>query len=70
METLNLRENKKALCIKALNKVSTIKKAADLLGIPERTLYIWIKDFQIKNEFELNNGRINKNYTTEERRGN
>jgi transcriptional regulator with PAS, ATPase and Fis domain len=54
-ENLNLKFNTDKLILKALNKSETIKEAADLLGITERTLYHWLK----KNN-------LNKNYKTNE----
>ena len=52
-ENLNLKFNTDKLILKALNKSETIKEAAELLGITERTLYHWLK----KNN-------LNKNYKT------
>lgn len=46
-ENLNLEYHYKDLSLKALNKATTVPKAADLLGIPKTTLYKWIKDFNI-----------------------
>lgn len=46
-ENLNLEYHRKDLTLKALNKSMTKARAAVLLGIPTRTLYAWIKNFNI-----------------------
>jgi transcriptional regulator of acetoin/glycerol metabolism len=56
-ENLNLEHRVKLLTVKALNKCSstsrgqTMKDAAKLLGISERTLYRHIVQFEIKCHF-------------------
>jgi len=42
-ENLNLKINMDKLILKALEKSATIRDAAKLLGITERTLYHWLK---------------------------
>lgn len=46
-ENLNILHNYKITAIKALNKTGKVKEAAELLGISERTLVRWKKDFNI-----------------------
>lgn len=46
-ENLNIFHHYKINTIKALNKSSNIKEAANLLGISDRTLQKWKKDFNI-----------------------
>ena len=36
--------------LKALNRAGTVKGAATLLGIPERTLFRWKKNFGIERD--------------------
>jgi transposase-like protein len=56
-ENLNFQHHYKILIVKALNKSKTIKDASKLLGITDRTLYRWIKQFEIKktNNYDNNN---------------
>jgi phage antirepressor YoqD-like protein len=42
-ETLNLKINTDKLILKALEISATIRDAAKLLGITERTLYHWLR---------------------------
>ena len=51
-QSLNIHDNHKMLAIKALDNSKTIKDAAKLIGISDRTLYRWIKTFDI--EFDEN----------------
>jgi ferredoxin-like protein FixX len=51
-QSLNIHENHKMLAIKALDVSRTIKDAAKLIGICDRTLYRWIETFDI--EFDEN----------------
>lgn len=46
-ENLNLIDNYKMIAIKALNKVKYVKPAAELMGVSERTLIRWKKEFDI-----------------------
>ena len=46
-ENLNLVDNYKAVAIKALNKTKEVKRAAELMGISERTLHRWKIEFDI-----------------------
>lgn len=57
-QSLNIHDNHKMLAIKALDSSKTIKDAAKLIGISDRTLYRWIKTFDI--EFDENK-MVNKN---------
>jgi hypothetical protein len=50
-ENLNLKYNTDLLINKALQISSTIKSAAILLGITERTLYHWLKKNK-QNEYK------------------
>lgn len=57
-EILNIEYYYKTFSIKALNRSKTIKDAANLLGITERTLHRYKKEFNIqfckeKNEYVL-----------------
>ncbi len=47
-EILNIEYHKRRLLLKALNKAEIIKDAAKLLGINQRRLYMWKKDFNIE----------------------
>jgi hypothetical protein len=47
-ENLNIHDHHKILAIKALDRSNTIKDAAKLIGITDRTLYRWIKIFKLK----------------------
>ena len=51
-QSLNIHDNHKMLAIKALDASRTIKDAAKLIGICDRTLYRWIETFDI--EFDEN----------------
>lgn len=50
-ENLNLKYNTDLLINKALQISTTIKAAATLLGITERTLYHWLKKNK-QNEYK------------------
>lgn len=50
-KTLNLDENIKLLCIKALNKHKSKRAAARALGIPEKSLYNNIDRFDLCQVF-------------------
>jgi len=41
-------------CLKALNKAPTVKKAALLLGVDERTVYNWMNMFSIEYDTRKN----------------
>ena len=49
-EILNLEHNQKIMTIKALKKTKKIKEAAIELGINERTLYMWMKKFNLNKK--------------------
>lgn len=49
-ESLNLREEKKRLILKALDKYPMITKAAEALGVNVRTLYNLMYEFKIKTK--------------------
>ena len=51
-QSLNIHDNHKMIAIKALDASKTIKDAARLIGICDRTLYRWIETFDI--EFDEN----------------
>jgi len=48
METLNLQDNTKRLLLLALNKCGTIKEAAPVLGVSDRTVSRWLKIWNIR----------------------
>lgn len=48
MEILNIKYNKGILLVKALNRSKTIRDAALLLGIDERSVYTMIIVFAVK----------------------
>lgn len=52
IKNLNIHDNHKMLAIKALDASKTIKDAAKLIGVCDRTLHRWIKTFDI--EFDEN----------------
>lgn len=54
-ENLNFEHHYKILIVKALNKSKTIKDASKLLGITDRTLYRWLKQFQIQKTNNYDN---------------
>ncbi len=41
-------------CVKALNRTRTVKAAALLMGVTERTVYNWMKEYGI---IELSDGK-------------
>lgn len=47
-EMLNIHYHKTRLIIKSLNKSNNFKQAAELCGIHKKTLYNWIKIYEIK----------------------
>jgi transposase len=47
-EVLNIDYHKARLIIKSLNKSNNFKDAAKLCGIHKRTLYNWIRIYEIK----------------------
>lgn len=49
-EILNLEHHQKIMTIKALKKTKKIKEAAIELGINERTLYTWMKKFNLNKK--------------------
>lgn len=49
-EILNLEYHHKILIIKAINRTQNNKEACKLLGLKERTLYTWMKNFNIKRK--------------------
>lgn len=53
-ENLNIEYHHRRLSVKALNKTQKIEDAANLLGITERTLFNWIKKFNIKYDKNKN----------------
>lgn len=53
-ENLNLKFNTDKLILKALNLSVTIKDAAKLLGITERTLYHWLKKNNLNKNYKIN----------------
>jgi len=54
-ENLNIHNHHKILAIKALDRSKTIKDAAKLMGITDRTLYRWIKVFKINKQIKYEN---------------
>lgn len=46
-DCLNIFEWKRCLCLKALNQTKTIREAANLLGVTERTVFNYIEQFEI-----------------------
>ena len=47
MEILNLEHNCKIMTVKALNKTTSLAKASELLGINEKTIHLWMKQYNI-----------------------
>jgi transposase len=58
IENLNIHDHHKILAIKALDCSKTVKEAANKIGITDRTLYRWIKIFNI--DFDENKYVIKK----------
>lgn len=61
-EILNIEYHVKRIVLKALNKTRFVKQAADMVGVSERTLHRYKKDFNIgcdkkRNEFYLKGER-------------
>lgn len=49
-DTLNIAYHTKILVLRALNREKTIREAAEVLGVSEKTLYNLMKEYNIKRE--------------------
>jgi transcriptional regulator of acetoin/glycerol metabolism len=49
-EILKLEHHQRLMSIKALQKTRNVKDAASILGVTDRTLYRWMKKFNLNKK--------------------
>lgn len=50
-------EDFKALVLKLINRIGNIKEVSEITGVPEATIYEWIREWNNKKEVSLENNR-------------